>query len=976
MKQFLTFLFALAMSVSVSAQVAVKYNSSGQLTEPSVLKVPTGKSIRVESGGTLVIDVGGTASLPSNVFSWASVNKTGSSLADLVTRSATDLTSGTLPDARFPSTLPALNGSLLTALNATNIASGTLSTARLPSTMTGINSITAASGTPLTLDGGASSLVINIPNSGMVIRGTVAGSSYITSTYPGSRTDAQLSIINGSGTGHSMIDIVQTLSTDEGALNFTMRTGRTAYAEYIQGGSISMIAAFTDSSGAFRSQMRLHGNRVGGGSNSDLRLTADGGVEFFGTSDSTWPGDRVLQVSNGSLKVSGNGIAGVGSIFNNTNRLFIQGDTGGIFLNNAAGDTTLLSLSNVGAAAFTGAVSGPSFTVNGGNAAAKTVWSSGNWLVIQGGTNGVLFQKSDNSRTLLSLTDAGLASVFATSTSVVPPTGDAGSAFFVLKPSFGDQTSYLLALDVTSDANVFTYTARAKNGVNENTVFSIPGDTGRINFPSVTADLFYTGAALFLHKYTPPGADVNASNLWIGEEAGNRTMTFTSGAAASFNTAGGYQSGKAVTTGNKLALWGWGSGRSITSGFAVSAIGYQSVRDLTTGSHITALGTDGVQSATTATNIVGIGVHALQFLTTASNVVGIGEDVGLAITTQGGGVYLGSFAGKYTTTANEFFVNNRDLGDAATEVAQSLLYGQFNATLSSQTLRVNAGSTRFNGGSAILIRAVPTTPYIQGEAGGGYVMFYETGQTKFASGSADRTTLSLSAVASLATFNGALAAGSSTSQHTFTGAEHTAGVDNHLLQVLAGGTNSALLFGVSDVGSYSWIEAQSAGTAKELKLNSAYGGLVSFGGGARILGDTTAATYTVRVNGNRLIFQGGSSGYLFQNSGNTATLLGLLDSGQATVKQLVVSGEDIASAAYSLRANGNRFVFNGGTSGYLFQNADNTSTLLTVTASAVTLPSGSALQLGNAYSAEVFVPTGVVLVKDSTGTTYKVGVSL
>ena len=45
--------------------------------------------------------------------------------------SAAKLTAGTVPDARFPATLPALNGSALTTLNATNLASGTVATARL-----------------------------------------------------------------------------------------------------------------------------------------------------------------------------------------------------------------------------------------------------------------------------------------------------------------------------------------------------------------------------------------------------------------------------------------------------------------------------------------------------------------------------------------------------------------------------------------------------------------------------------------------------------------------------------------------------------------------------------------------------------------------------------------------------------------------------------------------------------------------------
>jgi hypothetical protein len=64
------------------------------------------------------IDLGSevTGTLP-----WASVSKTGSSLADLATRSATDLTSGTLPDARFPATLPAASGTNLTSLDPYNL---------------------------------------------------------------------------------------------------------------------------------------------------------------------------------------------------------------------------------------------------------------------------------------------------------------------------------------------------------------------------------------------------------------------------------------------------------------------------------------------------------------------------------------------------------------------------------------------------------------------------------------------------------------------------------------------------------------------------------------------------------------------------------------------------------------------------------------------------------------------------------------
>lgn len=46
---------------------------------------------------------------------------------------ASNLSSGTVPDARFPATLPAASGANLTALNATNLASGTVADGRLSS---------------------------------------------------------------------------------------------------------------------------------------------------------------------------------------------------------------------------------------------------------------------------------------------------------------------------------------------------------------------------------------------------------------------------------------------------------------------------------------------------------------------------------------------------------------------------------------------------------------------------------------------------------------------------------------------------------------------------------------------------------------------------------------------------------------------------------------------------------------------------
>jgi plastocyanin len=59
-----------------------------------------------------------------------------SSGANLTALNATELTSGTMPDARFPATLPTVSGVNLTALNATQLTSGTVPIARIGATGT------------------------------------------------------------------------------------------------------------------------------------------------------------------------------------------------------------------------------------------------------------------------------------------------------------------------------------------------------------------------------------------------------------------------------------------------------------------------------------------------------------------------------------------------------------------------------------------------------------------------------------------------------------------------------------------------------------------------------------------------------------------------------------------------------------------------------------------------------------------------
>ena len=261
----------------------------------------------------------------------------------------------------------------------------------------GISSITAPSNTPLTLSGGSL-------GASLVLGSGVSASTLLTvPTWP------QFQISNTGGAGHSGLQIFQTVTGasggEEATVDFNAKdAGNTNY----QLGSISGIWA-SATAGSARSQIRIHANKVGGGSNSDFRLTGDGGIEFFGTSDTSWPGASIVRATNGTFQVSGTGIAGAAALWNNANRLFIGGDTGGVFFQNAANSATNLTLTDAGAASLRAGFTATSFTVSGGSIAALTMRSASNYLVFQGGTAGYLFQNTDNTGTLLGITNAGAA---------------------------------------------------------------------------------------------------------------------------------------------------------------------------------------------------------------------------------------------------------------------------------------------------------------------------------------------------------------------------------------------------------------------------------------------------------------------------------------------------------------------------------------------------------------------------------------
>jgi len=150
--------------------------------------LPASKAVILDSSGNIVANNG----------------------SNLTALNATQLTSGTVPDARFPATLPAANGSALTALNATQLTSGTVPDARFPATLpavngsalTNLNASNLASGTVANarLDAQLQDVAGLATTSGKIIQGD--GSNFVLSAYTlptADGTAGKVLTTNGSG---------------------------------------------------------------------------------------------------------------------------------------------------------------------------------------------------------------------------------------------------------------------------------------------------------------------------------------------------------------------------------------------------------------------------------------------------------------------------------------------------------------------------------------------------------------------------------------------------------------------------------------------------------------------------------------------------------------------------------------------------------------------------------------------------------
>ena len=118
---------------------------------------------------------------------------------DLTALSASNLTSGTVPDARFPATLPAASGANLTSLTATNLT-GTIADARFPATLpaasaANLTSIPAANITG-TLPAISGANLTNLPGGGKILQVVESTSDTMVTTTSGSNAESDLITIS------------------------------------------------------------------------------------------------------------------------------------------------------------------------------------------------------------------------------------------------------------------------------------------------------------------------------------------------------------------------------------------------------------------------------------------------------------------------------------------------------------------------------------------------------------------------------------------------------------------------------------------------------------------------------------------------------------------------------------------------------------------------------------------------------------
>ena len=142
---------------------------------------------------------------------------------------ATRLTTGTIPDGRFPAALPAISGAALTSLNGSNISSGTIAAARVDT----LNQNTTGTAAGLT---GTPDVILGVTTTGNLTAGSIVGTGLsVTSIGIGTATPANT--FQQRATGATELQITSDTASASVTVGREPGTANTNNAEFRYGGA-------------------------------------------------------------------------------------------------------------------------------------------------------------------------------------------------------------------------------------------------------------------------------------------------------------------------------------------------------------------------------------------------------------------------------------------------------------------------------------------------------------------------------------------------------------------------------------------------------------------------------------------------------------------------------------------------------------------------------------------------------------------
>ena len=237
----------------------------------------------------------------------------------------------------------------------------------------------------------------------------------------------------------------------------------------------------------------------------------------------------------------------------------------------------------------------------------------------------------------------------------IPPVGVGGSGTIGTIPLWVDDggepgTTQIGNSLITQSGTTISITGSASITAN----LTIPVTTG------ATVGVILSGANRYIHNY-------GTGNFFAGILAGNFTLS---------------------------SLYNVGVGDNVLSGSTTGsrnvAVGYDALRFNTSGTNNAVVGYSALTANTVGHSNVAIGINALSVNVGGVRNTAVGTDALFSNISGNQSVAIGNQAGYYETASNSIYVHNGlGVSSLATGKSNSLIYGTFNATAASQTLRIN-----------------------------------------------------------------------------------------------------------------------------------------------------------------------------------------------------------------------------------------------------------------------------------------------